>query len=90
MGQRPNRLIRTCWGNRVKIPDKGHYCNAYAKPEYPACLLEWQTVNPGRALYSMLCRLPRSSGMASVSHAISVFHDSTIRLTRAFREMRDE
>ena len=72
MGQRPHRLVRTCWGNRVEIPDKGHYCNARAKPEYPACFLEWQTVNPGCALYSMLCRLPLSDGTVSVPHIGSV------------------
>ena len=70
MGQRPYRLVRTCWGNRVEIPDKGHYCNARAKPEYPACFLEWQTVNPGCALYSMPCRF--SNGTVSVLHIGSV------------------
>ena len=72
MGQRPYRLMRTCWGNRVEIPDKGHYCNAQAKPEYPARLLEWQTVNPGRALYSMRWLPSGSGGMASVPYVDSV------------------
>lgn len=50
MEQLAYRLMRACWGNRVRIPDKGHYCNASAKPEYPACSLEWLAVNPGCAL----------------------------------------